>query len=95
VLKFYEGYVIKNSGTGPLSQTLSRVNLNPTSVPAQNDTNFPQSVHVYTWTIFLNIFIENVLKYKYQEQKVEQTVVRRYHKICFWQRIDGVENSCE
>ena len=44
VLKFYEGYVIKKSGTRPLLQTLSRVNLNPISVPAQNDTNFPQSI---------------------------------------------------
>ena len=45
LLKFYEGYVIKNSGTRPLLQTLSRVNLNPISVPpAQNDTNFPQSI---------------------------------------------------
>ena len=84
MLKFYEGYVIKNSGTRPLLQTLSRVNLNPISVPAAEQHKLPT---IYTWTIFLNIFIENlnlnVLKYEYQERKVEQTVVRRYHKICF------------
>ena len=61
--------------TRHLSQMLSQVNLNSTSVPAQHDTNFPQSILGLYFYIF---FIENVLKYEYQERKVEQTVVRRY-----------------
>ena len=92
VLKFFWRLCYRKLGTRPLLQTLSRVNLNPISVPAQNDTNFPQSILGLYFKIFLLKFC---LKYEYQERKAEQTVVRRYHKICFWQRIDGIENSCE
>ena len=82
MLKFYEGYVIKNLGTRPLSQTLNQVNLKFKSNKCAS-TERHKLPTIYTWTIFLNIFIENFLKYEYQERKVEQTVVRSYHNICF------------